>query len=56
MILASNVTQGAAISGWNGLHGSMGPRGHTQWLELVIGALPALNESEMVAGEGSVLA
>ena len=38
--LASNVTQVAVISGWNGSYGSMGPRGHTRRLEQVMGAVP----------------
>ena len=40
MFLASNVTKVAGISGWNDLDGSMGPGGHIQCLDLVMGALP----------------
>ena len=39
MFLASNVTQVTVISGWNGLDGSMGPKGHIQSLDLVMGVL-----------------
>ena len=37
--MASNVTQKAGICGWNGLDGSMGPGGHIQSLDLVMGAV-----------------
>ena len=36
MFLASNVAKVAVISGWNGLDGSMGPRGHVRCLDLVM--------------------
>ena len=39
MYLASNVTKVAAIPGWNGLDGSMGPEGHIRCLDLLMGAL-----------------
>ena len=39
MFLASNVAQKTVISGWNDLDGSMGPGGHIQSLDLVMGAL-----------------
>ena len=32
-LFASNVTQVAVIYGWNGLYGSMGPRGHIGHLD-----------------------
>ena len=38
--LASNVTKVAVVSGWNGLDGSMGPKGHVRYLDLVMGDLP----------------
>ena len=31
-LFATNVTQMAVISGWNGSHGSMRPRGHVRHL------------------------
>ena len=37
--LASNATQVNEFSGWNGLHGSMRPRGHVRHLSLVMGAM-----------------
>ena len=40
MFLASNVPKVALISVWNGLDVSMGPGGHTQCLDLVMGDLP----------------
>ena len=39
MFMASNVVQVTVISGWNGLGASMGPGGHIQSLDLVIGAM-----------------
>ena len=39
VLLASNVTKVAVISGWNGLYGSMGAGGHVISLDLVMGAL-----------------
>ena len=39
-LLASNITQVAGISGWNGSYGSMGPEGHIWGLDLVIRATP----------------
>ena len=39
MFLASNVTQVAVISGWNGLYVSMGPKGHDRHPALVMGAM-----------------
>ena len=38
--MASNVTEVAVVSGWNGLDGSMGPEGHDRRLDLVMGAMP----------------
>ena len=38
-MMASNVVQVTVISGWNGLGGSMGPEGHIQSLDLVMGDL-----------------
>ena len=39
MFMASNVPKVAAIFGWNGFVGSMGPGGHVRCLDLVIGAM-----------------
>ena len=38
--LASNITQVAVISGWNGSYGSMRPGGHITHLAAVIGGIP----------------
>ena len=40
MLLASNVTKMAVISGWIGLIGSMGPGGYVRCLDFVMGDLP----------------
>ena len=39
MFLASNITQVTVISGWNDSYGSMGPKGHVEHLDLVMGAM-----------------
>ena len=41
MFLASNVTEVAVTSGWNGSYGSMGPKEHVRHLALVMGAMPS---------------
>ena len=40
-LLSSNVIQVAVVSGWNGLYGSMGPKGHVGHLDSVMGAMPS---------------
>ena len=54
MFLASNGTKVAAISGWNGSYGSMGPGGHVRCLDLVMGAMTGAQwlERVILASEG----
>ena len=54
--LASNVTKGAVISGWNGSYGSMGPVGHVRCLDLVMGALTGAQWVQNDRLRGSYLA
>ena len=48
--MASNVTKVAAISGWNGLDGSMGSGGHVRCLDLVMGDLGTFLASNATKG------
>ena len=56
MFLASNVTKVAAIYGWNGLYGSMGPEGNVRSLDLVMGVLKASHWVQNDSLRGSFLA
>ena len=52
MLLASNVTHVAGISGWNGSYGPIGPGKHVRCLDFMMRALPGvLNGSKMIACE-----
>ena len=46
----------AVISGWNGLDGSMGPGGHVQCLDLVMGDLTGAQWVQNDRLRGSFLA
>ena len=37
--MASDITNVAVISSWNGLYGSVGPGGHIRRLDLAMGAM-----------------
>ena len=54
--LASNVIKVTVISGWNGSYGSMGPKGHVQSLDLVMGAVPGAQWVQNDRLRGSFLA
>ena len=54
--MASNVPKVTVISGWNGSDRSMGPGGHVQSLDLVMGDLPGAQWVQNDRLRGSFLA
>ena len=53
--LASNVTQVAVFSRWNGSYGSMGPGGHIKHLDMVLGAMTGAQWVRSDRLRGSIL-